>query len=73
MAKPKARRGGAPLKAPNGVTGHTGLFVRLDPERRRRLDKLVAAHRSRSMVAMVAQADVIRLLIDEAFEALGVR
>lgn len=61
-------RGGAPLKAPEGVTGHSALFVRLDPARSERLNKLVDHHRDRTQVAMVSKADVVRRLIDDAFD-----
>lgn len=68
-------RGGAPLKAPQGVTGHGVLYVRLDPARSKMLNKLVAAANARSGVAVVAKADVVRMLIDDAFGAdvFGVR
>ncbi len=61
-------RGGAPLKAPQGVTGHSALYVRLDPARRTRLTKLVTLHRDRAQVATVTMADVVRLLIDAGYD-----
>ena len=61
-------RGGAPLKAPQGVTGHSALYVRLDPARSRRLDKLVERHRAQTQVAVVTKADIVRRLIADAFD-----
>lgn len=56
------------MKAPQGVTGHSSLYVRLDPSRRERLTKLVNHTRDRTRAATVTMGDVVRMLIDDAFD-----
>ena len=59
--KQRARRGGAPRKAPDGLT--EVLYVRTTPELLRALDKLVEQERQARPLRSVSRADVAREIL----------
>jgi len=64
--KPRARGGGAPRKAPGGLT--EVLYVRTTPALLRALDKLVARERQATPRRSVSRADLAREILHKAVD-----
>jgi hypothetical protein len=67
--KSRVRRGGAPRKAPEGLT--EVLYVRTTPALLRALDKLVEKEREASPMRSVSRADLAREILDDAVNGGG--
>ena len=65
-----SRPRGAPKKAPTGLKYI--LFVRVDKDFLPRLDRLVAKHQAQNIGLTVSRADVVRSIIYDELDRMGI-